>query len=182
VTPPALYRYFRNRDELITAVMVEGFRGLAKTLRAAPGARHDSSRLMTVARAYRGWALAHPRVYGLMFGLGETGPRAAKQGRASAVTQAAKACFEALLAEMPAQPWPAFRDAPPRLTRQMEAWRSEWGYAEGRDRLAQTLAGWWRLHGLVMMELAGHVGAVFGDLEALYEAEVRKWMFGLGPG
>ena len=57
VSGPALYRYFRNRDALLTELVLDAYNDLADALTGA-----DS-----VPRAYRAWALAQPHRYRLLF-------------------------------------------------------------------------------------------------------------------
>jgi AcrR family transcriptional regulator len=60
VSGPALYRYFKNRDALLTELVLEAYNDLADALE-----RTDS--LEAVARAYRAWALEQPHRYRLLF-------------------------------------------------------------------------------------------------------------------
>ncbi len=62
---PALYRYFANRDELITALIRDAYRSLADTARAAYDGGAD---LVGLARAIREWALVDPHRYLLIYG------------------------------------------------------------------------------------------------------------------
>ena len=57
VSGPALYRYFRNRDALLTALVRDAYDDLAGAL-AGTG---------DLPRAYRAWALAEPHRYRLLF-------------------------------------------------------------------------------------------------------------------
>jgi AcrR family transcriptional regulator len=57
VSGPALYRYFKNRDALLTALALDAYNDLADALERA-----DS-----FTRAYREWALAQPHRYRLLF-------------------------------------------------------------------------------------------------------------------
>jgi AcrR family transcriptional regulator len=57
VSGPALYRYFKNRDALLTALVKDAYDDLAEALSGA-----DS-----LAHAYRAWALAQPHRYRLLF-------------------------------------------------------------------------------------------------------------------
>ena len=59
---PALYRYFASREELLAALITDGYADLASAVQAAEPS------LDAVAVAYRAWALAHPRRYALLFG------------------------------------------------------------------------------------------------------------------
>lgn len=62
---PALYRYFANRDELITELIRDAYRSLADTFHAHSAAGAD---LTGLAQALRQWALADPQRYLLLYG------------------------------------------------------------------------------------------------------------------
>ncbi|MER5931731.1 TetR/AcrR family transcriptional regulator [Streptomyces sp. NPDC002054] len=62
---PALYRYFAGRDELITELIRDAYRGLAD---AFGGAAEEGASLADLARTWRRWALADPQRYFLIYG------------------------------------------------------------------------------------------------------------------
>jgi AcrR family transcriptional regulator len=68
----ALYRYFASRDELLTALILDAYNDLGTTVEAADAAVTDRAdlrgRWLAAARAVRGWALAKPAEYALLFG------------------------------------------------------------------------------------------------------------------
>jgi AcrR family transcriptional regulator len=68
----ALYRYFASRDELLTALILDGYNDLGATVEAADAAVTDRAdlrgRWLAAARAIRGWALSKPAEYALLFG------------------------------------------------------------------------------------------------------------------
>src|SRR5215475_5450354 len=68
----ALYRYFASRDELLTALILDAYNDLGATVEAADTAVTDRANLrgrwLAAARAVRGWALAKPAEYALLFG------------------------------------------------------------------------------------------------------------------
>lgn len=68
----ALYRYFASRDELLTALIIDGYNALGDAAEAADAAVSDHSdlrsRWLASARAIRGWALGKPAEYALLFG------------------------------------------------------------------------------------------------------------------
>lgn len=69
----AVYRYFPSRDDLLTALIVDAYDAVASAAAAADAAavaRHDDhgTRWVTVCRAVRRWALAHPREWALVYG------------------------------------------------------------------------------------------------------------------
>ncbi len=68
----ALYRYFASRDELLTALIIDAYNAIGEA-----GERADATiterldltgRWLTVAHAWREWALAHPAEYALIHG------------------------------------------------------------------------------------------------------------------
>lgn len=63
-----LYSHFENRDAIVAAVAVEGFRELATVLLEAARASGDRrTALCNVAAAYLGFAYEHPALYEAMF-------------------------------------------------------------------------------------------------------------------
>ncbi len=94
---PVLYSHFKNRDAIVAAVAVEGFREFTSALReAASGSTGRRNALKNVAMAYLAFALRHPALYEAMFVLptnlrfaqAETRPelRAAFEALATVVT------------------------------------------------------------------------------------------------
>jgi AcrR family transcriptional regulator len=68
----AVYRYFPSRDDLLTALIVDGFNSLGECAEhAAAGAPQDSAparRWQVVWEAVRDWAVEHPQEYALLYG------------------------------------------------------------------------------------------------------------------
>jgi AcrR family transcriptional regulator len=145
---PALYRYFASRDELLAALIVDGYTELTRAVEAA------DRDLGAVAHAYRGWALAHPRRYGMLFGERPEGFR--DPDEAIAAIQGAMNVVVGILASRDA---PAAPDA---LAPALAGWAAR---REGLDGvpagvLRQGVRFWTRIHGIVSLELAG----VFRDM------------------
>jgi AcrR family transcriptional regulator len=157
VSGPALYRYFAARDDLLANLVVDAYEGLADALEAAPRA------VRSLAGAYRDWALANPHRYRLALatpiGSGHLAPE-----RVIPAAQRSMDVFLAALADLPPGPPP-----PAPLAAQLRAWG-------GTDLppavLHRGLTCWSRLHGLVMLELDGHLTATGIDPALLYRAEV----------
>jgi AcrR family transcriptional regulator len=76
----ALYRYFASRDDLLTALIVDAYNALGETAETADEAVTDRDdlrgRWLAAARAVRGWALANPAEYALLYGSPVPGYRA----------------------------------------------------------------------------------------------------------
>lgn len=68
----AVYRYFENRDALLTAMIVDAYDGLGDmvdgALRTFGPDRDPRERWVVAAVAVRGWALHHPQEYALLYG------------------------------------------------------------------------------------------------------------------
>lgn len=179
LTAPALYRYFQNRDELVTALIVEAFTSLGSALVAtrdeyatAPRATRLSAMMMT----YRTWALAHSQDYALIFGtpipgyhapLEITGPPASRSlGMLAAEIAQAIDAGEVT-------PVPEYAHPTPAITRQMTQWRDDYGYTAPLPALHLALVGWTRAHGLVSLELFKQIPASAGDPGEIYQTEVQ---------
>ncbi|MER5531531.1 TetR/AcrR family transcriptional regulator [Streptomyces sp. NPDC002677] len=69
----ALYRYFPSRDDLLTALIIDAYDSLGEAAEAAhatalAAGAVPARRWVTVCEAVRGWALAHPHEYALIYG------------------------------------------------------------------------------------------------------------------
>jgi AcrR family transcriptional regulator len=68
----ALYRYFASRDELLTALILDAYNALGDAVETAEAAVSDRTQLrarwLAATRAVRGWALANPAEYALLYG------------------------------------------------------------------------------------------------------------------
>jgi hypothetical protein len=141
------------RDDLL---VVEAFEALADTLEAAP------PEIEALADAYRAWALAQPNRYRLAMAT-PLGSGAAPE-RVLPAAQRSMDVILAALAERPPAPPP-----PPALAEQLQAWG---GTDLPPERLQRGLITWSRLHGLIMLELDGHLGQTGVDPALLFRAEV----------
>ncbi|WP_375776184.1 TetR/AcrR family transcriptional regulator [Bradyrhizobium sp. ma5] len=90
---PVLYSHFKNRDAIVAAVAVEGFKELAVALREAASGSTGRNALKNVALAYLAFALDRPALYYAMFVL-PTDLRFAEAGTRPEL----RAGFEALAA------------------------------------------------------------------------------------
>ncbi|RSM97025.1 TetR family transcriptional regulator [Nonomuraea sp. WAC 01424] len=158
---PALYRYYANRDELITELIRDAYRSLADTLRsaAAPGAD-----LAVLAHAVRGWALEDPQRYLLVYGTPVPGYHAPDD-----ITAISAQIMALLLDAGSAAP---LRPATP-FGRHLEDHR-DWaaGHPAPPEVLHRALSFWTRVHGVLSLELAGHFTAMGFDPALLFAAEL----------
>jgi AcrR family transcriptional regulator len=64
---PVLYSHFENRDAIVVAVAVEGFKELAVALREVASGSTGRNAVKNVAMAYLAFALRRPALYDAMF-------------------------------------------------------------------------------------------------------------------
>ncbi len=93
MTPPALYRYYADRNELLTDLITDAYDDLGEAIlqaREACAADDIAGRWLAAASAYRTWAGREPQQFGLILGLPVPGYSAPQEGP---TTQAAKAAM-----------------------------------------------------------------------------------------
>ena len=64
-TQPAVYQHFAGKDEILAAVVVDGFVALVESLKRA--AKGEKPSLTAIASAYVRFGLERPRLYEVMF-------------------------------------------------------------------------------------------------------------------
>lgn len=162
LTPPALYRYFADRDELLTAMIVDGFVDLGGALALAAAAMpvdRLGERLLATAQAYRQWAKRDPQRFTLIFGLPVPGYAAPHDGPTvdaakRAMSNLGDIVREAMIRGV-AQP-PLIPDVNPvvgecLLEKQLP------GESIPLATHQSMLHGWAALHGFVCLEAYGHL-------------------------
>ncbi len=183
ITAPAIYHYFPNRDALVTALIVDAYNALRDAIRASQATAEAShaGRILALARAYRGWALAHPEEYNLIFGtpipnycppMEIIGPAA--EGSMAVLIDVLDAAWRAGVVKTSG----AFT-AEPEMIR---AWVDKFGYQGDPAVIHFTLASWAHVHGLVSLELYGHFSAVAepDTMDAFFETEIRAMLARMG--
>lgn len=188
LTPPALYYYFENLDALITALIVDGFNGIADAMEDATDVHredHPAEALLAILMAYRQWALDHPADFQLLYGNPIPGFHAPREITVPAVIRgfiviitAIQAVLDAGEVEIPAY----ILDLPPEteqtyLRVMSDVNETTEGQRETMSQLsveAMTLgiAGWSQMHGLIMLELFEHLPPVVGDTDVYFRHQM----------
>ncbi|MEU5863404.1 TetR/AcrR family transcriptional regulator [Nonomuraea sp. NPDC047529] len=174
---PALYRYYANRDELITELIRDAYRSLADTLRTAAEeaagknggtSSEEGGGLAVLAHAVRGWALRDPQRYLLIYGTPVPGYHAPDDITAIS-SQIMTLLLDAGSATPPEQP-----EQPASLLERHLADHGDWaaGHPAPPAVLHQALSFWTRVHGVLSLELAGHFTGMGFDPALLFAAEV----------
>jgi AcrR family transcriptional regulator len=163
VTGPALYRYFANRDALLTELISDGYHDLADTVEHA--VVNETDRFRAGARAMRAWALAAPHRYMLLFGTPIPGYEAPAH-----TLDAANRTMTAVLSSV-GRDSESPEDSP--LASQLTAWATRMGHHNLTTRqLHWGLVVWSRLHGHLSLEVTDQFALTGIDPELLFDAEL----------
>ncbi|NII42546.1 AcrR family transcriptional regulator [Curtobacterium flaccumfaciens] len=191
MSPAAVYRYFANRDALLADLVVDAYDELADTLVAlewGPGTAEEH--LDVVLRATRSWALDHPNAYRLVFqtSIG-SGQELAPERTIPAASRSMAVIVEALgavAAGSGASAQAGSSEVTDTVRASVGAWADRSGLADvGVDVLALALLTWTRLHGIISLEIGGHLGSMGIGADVLYESEIatiRAQARSLTPG
>jgi AcrR family transcriptional regulator len=163
----ALYRYFRSRDELLTALIIDAYDALGAAAEAASSAVPTADirgRWRATCTAVRDWALANPHEYALIYGSPVPGYQAPQATVASAIRVVR--VMGGILADAGARISDAGAPGvdeplPPELARQVAIVAE--AIAPGVDDrvLTRGLIAWTQLFGMISFELFGQfVGAL----------------------
>lgn len=167
----AVHRYFPTRDDLLTALITEGYDALADAVQAADAAAPDGdfpARWLAVATAIRTWALGHPHEYALIYGSpvpGYSAPRDTVRYARRTVTMLLRVLADARAAgelDVPADPVPAPLDADAARV------RAELGLDLPDEALLRAVTAWTALFGHVTFELFGQFDNVLEHRDALF--------------
>jgi AcrR family transcriptional regulator len=178
----ALYRYFENRDALLTALIIEAYDSLGETVERAEAAvsREDlRGRWRAIATAVRRWALGSPHQYALVYGSPVPGYRAPQDTIAPATR--VTALLAALLRDVARQPDRAGRehdgpDVPPETRRAMAPLIAFLGEEVPVPLALRGVLAWTAVFGLVSFELFGQLYNVVDPAgrDGFFEAEVER--------
>ena len=175
MTVQSLYHYFANRDALLTALVVDAHHSSADAVQAAVDATRGLSpleRRLAACQAFRDWGLANRSAFLLLYGTpvpgftplaeSEVGEAAWRLGH-----QFAQVVFDgwtpAQLAAVPLEPGAgALADVP----------LQKMGLPAGAAALFIEQRA--RMHGLVALELVGHLHPFQERAAALFEGAVRR--------
>jgi AcrR family transcriptional regulator len=180
MTAPAIYRYFDSLDALVIAIVSDLFDELREAVSAAASGDADPvTRLATMARGFRHWALAHPAEFALMFGSPVPGVTqfAAHCGPVNDAGARFGEAFLGVLADIYATaplPAPSLDVLEGDLKSAVAPYFEKFGDRFPLPVVYVFLAAWTRLYGVVAMEVFGHIQWAMTDVEPLFELELRR--------
>lgn len=175
MSPAGLYRYYDSREALLTALIAEGFDALADAVTRARDAAPADDAFRAALLAFRDWAVAHPQEFGLLYGDPVPGYAAPDGGPTSA---ASRRVGVAVLAPL-VLAWRAGRlrvpagsvtEEPDPATR---AWAAALDPRMPAAAATAVMGAWTRLHGLVILEVFGHLRWLGPDTGELARTQLR---------
>ncbi len=172
MTAPALYRYFENRDALVTVLIQLAYQSLTEALVAAREAHVEESsaaQLMAVGRAYRDWGLAHPEDYALIFGTPIPGYEAPPESTVPLARTSLGVLIEVLI-EGQARGEFSLPETNPQLNAGFVTYAPI--VATHADALHVALRLWRMVHGHTSLELFNHFDMLLQDPAELFELEL----------
>lgn len=174
MTVQSLYHYFDSRDALLGVLVVDAHNALADAVQAAADAsrgRDPADRLLATSSAYREWALAHRAAFLLLYGTPVPGFAPPAAATAAAALRLAGPFRETVFdgwtpEQLAAVPLlvgaESLGDADARVV----------GLPPGALAVFYELRA--RMHGLVMLELMGHLHPVQEQAAALFAGAARR--------
>jgi AcrR family transcriptional regulator len=180
MTPPALYRYFADRDELLTQLITDAYNDLGARVAHArdEGAEADiGGRWLAAAAAYRSWARQEPEQFSLILGMPVPGYSAVEEGP---TTEAAKRAMSQLsvlfvdAAERGKLHRPLIRDVDDSLLTCADDKHPELNGILAPESFQAMLQAWASLHGFTSLEAYGHLDWLTAEArDALFLSQVH---------
>ena len=180
----ALFRYFGNRDALLTALIIDSYSSLAEAAETAEALVHERSiedRWMAICHGVRNWAVAHPHEYALIFGSPISG-YAAPPGTvapASRVPLLLGDLLVSLLSDGGYDPG-AYLEPSAAVQRALDPVRATVPADVPSDLMVRGLMAWTYLFGALSFEIFGHRHDVISDHATFFDHEVRQLAVMLG--
>lgn len=177
ITAPAIYNYFPNLYELVTALIIDAYNSLADSQEAAlmkiPQAELPE-RLSALGLAYRQWAVSLPQRYQLIFGTPIPNYHAPDELTLPAATRALFPLIRVIQALYNAGMLRIDKLAPlePRLESMLKTWHETVGDAHP-EVLYLSLVIWSRVHGLIMLEIGNHIPPMINNPAEVFEREIQ---------
>ncbi|MBO2452058.1 TetR/AcrR family transcriptional regulator [Actinomadura barringtoniae] len=175
----AIYRYFPSRDDLLTALIIDGYNAVGeaveRAVEACPAGDH-LGRWLAVCRAVREWALAHPHEYALIYGSPVPGYQAPEETvpaalRDTIVLARVVSDAEAAGALEPVEDLPPL---PSSLVADVDRARVAVAMTASDDVAARALVAWAGLYGTVSFELFGQFENVIGNRDDYFDFGMRS--------
>jgi AcrR family transcriptional regulator len=180
MTPPALYRYFADRDALLTELIAEAYRELGREV-AEAREQHDPDdvwgRWVAVGTAYRSWARREPEQFALILGMPVPGYVAPEDGPTTDAAKDAMAQLSLLFiraAELGVLQEPLVRDVSDEMAACATEKHPELGGLVPPESFQAMIQAWATLHGITCLDAYGQFDWMTDEArEALFVSTLR---------
>jgi AcrR family transcriptional regulator len=172
MVPSALYRYFPNRDGLLTALIIDAYRavGGAATHADRSADRDPVRRWSAVTAAVREWARDHPHEWALVYGSPVPGYQAPRETvEAAMVITAVIAGIFSDAVPAGAVPPQCLPPAPAGLSEVVAPMEAELLPGRPAEVVAAVFMAWTQLIGMVSLELFGHYEGATTCFDPVFE-------------
>lgn len=186
MSTPALYRYYPDRDALVTALISDAFASFAEWLEAAceklPPNDH-AGRFHALGIAYRQWAITYPQRYSLIFVTPVPGyqfpPEAESVGQRAfmVVVSTLAAAYYARKLHVSTE----FARLPKKMLKYLNAMFKERDIPYPPEIFCLAIIAWDQIHGAISLELHGILDSMLnGYKEIFFEHQMHETMRQLG--
>jgi AcrR family transcriptional regulator len=163
MTPPALYRYFADRDELLTELITDAYNDLGDRVADSRDAVPETDiggRWLAAAEAYRSWARQQPEQFSLILGMPVPGYAAQEEGPTTEAAKRAMNQLSALFieaAERGQLQRPLIQHVDPAMLTCADDKHPELNGVLSAESFQAMLQAWACLHGFASLEAYGHL-------------------------
>jgi AcrR family transcriptional regulator len=178
MTAGAIYSYFPSRDDLVSALIADVYNSLADRLQAVRDshpADDPAGQVVAYGMAYRRWAVENPEELRLVYG--DAVPEYQRPEGGAAVDAEHRAC--ALITGIVADAWPTAQALHMGDEHQWSDFDPEFAALVRQSfpdlppaAVSLAMRVWGRMHGLVCLEVYGHLRPQVEDPERLYRIEM----------
>ncbi|MDT4972449.1 MAG: hypothetical protein QOG22_2592 [Pseudonocardiales bacterium] len=184
VVSSAVYRYFASRDELLTALILDGYASLgdaAERAEAAVPRRDLAGRWIALGRGVRAWALANPHEYALLYGSPVPG-YAAPQDTVGPASRPVLVMVEIMRDAVAAGvPLPAGPRLPRAVRADLERLQDDPAFSGVPPAMfARGMTAWAQLFGALSFELFGRLTNAIEAYETYFDYQLRAMAAYLG--
>jgi AcrR family transcriptional regulator len=185
VVSSAVYRYFASRDDLLTALIIDAYDSLgdaAERAEAGVPRRDLVGRWLAVGRGIRGWALANPHEYALLYGSPVPGYAAPQDtiGPASRPVVVMTAILRDAVdnGSLSASRGPRLPSTVRASLAQLQGDPDFGGVPPAA--FARGMTAWAQLFGALSFELFGRLANTIEDVEAYFDYQLRAMAAHIG--
>ncbi len=171
MVPSALYRYFPNRDALLTALIIDAYEAVGAAAAAGVGSAGPAplDQWLAMAAAVREWGRTHPHEWALVYGSPVPGYRAPGDTIEAALQVTRVMCTVFVQAGPPT----GLPPAPPGLAEAIRPVQADLLPGRPPEAVAAAMSAWTLLLGTVSFELFGHYVGATTDFDAYFDYSMR---------